>query len=46
MQKLVESAINTFQIEAEAIANLSCQLTDDFIKTVNLIKSNMGRVVI
>jgi len=46
MQKLIESAINTFQIEAAAIANLSCQLTDDFIKAVNLIKSNMGRVVV
>ena len=46
MQKLIESAINTFQIEAAAIANLSCQLTDDFIKAVNLIKSNTGRVVV
>jgi arabinose-5-phosphate isomerase len=46
MQKLIESAINTFQIEAEGIANLSCQLTDDFVKAVNLINSNMGRVVV
>jgi arabinose-5-phosphate isomerase len=46
MPKLIESAINSFQIEAAAIANLSCQLTDDFIKAVNLIKSNTGRVVV
>jgi arabinose-5-phosphate isomerase len=46
MHKLLESATDTFQIEAEAIAKLSNQLTDDFFRAVHLIKSNTGQVVV
>jgi arabinose-5-phosphate isomerase len=46
MQELTESAKKTFEIEAQAIQNLSNQLTDDFSKAVSLLESTRGRVVV
>lgn len=41
-----EIALNTFQIEAEAILNLKNLLNDDFDNTVNLLFRSNGRAII
>lgn len=46
MSEIKESAISTFKIEAEAIANLINQLTDDFEFAVKTIIGNKGKVVV
>lgn len=46
MTDVRESALNTFEIESQAIANLSNQLSDDFEKVVDLITTNTDRVAV
>lgn len=46
MSEIRDSAISTFKIEAEAINNLSDQLTDDFEFAVKAIISGKGKVVV
>src|SRR5438876_11574529 len=41
-----KSAIETIEIEANAISNLKNYVNDDFVNTVELILRNQGRVVL
>lgn len=46
MSSIRESAIGTFRAEAEAVASLSEQLTDDFENAVRAILSAKGKVIV
>jgi arabinose-5-phosphate isomerase len=46
MSTIINNAIRTFQLEAEAISNLANQLTDDYEKAVNAILACNGKVIV
>lgn len=46
MNKIIKNAIKTFELEAKAIANLSDQLTDDFLLSIQSILDCKGKVII
>lgn len=46
MSSIRESALGTFRAEAEAVASLSGQLTDDFENAVRAILSAKGKVIV
>ncbi len=45
-KSIFETAINTFQLEAQAILNLIPNINDDFAKAVEVIKASTGRVIV
>ena len=46
MSPIKESALNTFRAEAEAVASLAGQLTEDFEKAVRAILATHGKVIV
>lgn len=46
MSTIINNAIHTFRLEAEAISNLSNQLTDDYEKAVKAILECNGKVIV
>jgi arabinose-5-phosphate isomerase len=45
-KSIFETAINTFQLEAQAILNLIPNINDDFAEAVEVIKASSGRVIV
>jgi arabinose-5-phosphate isomerase len=45
-KSIFETAINTLQLEAQAILNLIPQINDDFAEAVEVIRTSKGRVII
>lgn len=45
-KSIFETAINTFQLEAQAILNLIPNINDDFAEAVEVIKASTGRVIV
>lgn len=46
MNSIMESALNTFREEAEAVSALAGQLTEDFEKSVRAILATHGKVIV
>jgi arabinose-5-phosphate isomerase len=45
-KSIIDNAINTLQLEAQAILGLVEQVNDDFVKVVDLIIQSEGRVIV
>lgn len=45
-KSIISSAINTLQLEADAILGLIEYVNDDFVKIINLIVKSKGRVIV
>lgn len=45
-KSIIDSAVNTLQLEARAILGLVEKVGDDFVKVVNLIVESKGRVIV
>jgi arabinose-5-phosphate isomerase len=45
-KSIIDNAINTLQLEAQAILGLVEHVNDDFVKVVNLIIKSEGRVIV
>jgi len=45
-KSIIENAVNTLQLEAQAILNLIPQVNDDFVAVIELILASKGRVIV
>ena len=46
MSDIIQSALNTFKAEAEAVASLASQLNDDFEQAIRAILATSGKVIV
>ena len=46
IEKIINTAVNTIEIEARTIASLRESINEDFVQTVKLIAASRGRVVV
>lgn len=46
MSNIIQSALNTFKAEAEAVAALASQLNDDFERAIRAILATSGKVIV